>query len=49
MKKKTKVELAKLNMIEQDLADLISISRQTITRIEESKYVPSIVYALKIA
>ncbi|MFT4857486.1 MAG: putative transcriptional regulator [Algoriphagus sp.] len=49
MKNTIKVERAKLNMTRQDLADLISVSRQTINSIEAGKYVPSTVLALKIA
>lgn len=36
-------------MTQQELADLISVSRQTINSIEAAKYVPSTVLALKIA
>jgi putative transcriptional regulator len=49
MKNSLKVERAKLNFTQQDLADLISVSRQTINSIEAGKYVPSTVLALKIA
>jgi putative transcriptional regulator len=49
MKNIIKVERAKLSMTQQDLADLISVSRQTINSIEAGKYVPSTVLALKIA
>jgi len=49
MKNTIKVERAKLNMTQLDLADLISVSRQTINSIEAGKYVPSTVLALKIA
>lgn len=49
MKNTIKVERAKLNLTQQDLADLISVSRQTINSIEAAKYVPSTVLALKIA
>jgi putative transcriptional regulator len=49
MKNTIKVERAKLNMTQQDLADLIKVSRQTINSIEAGKYVPSTVLALKIA
>lgn len=49
MKNSIKVERAKLNMTQQELADLISVSRQTINSIEAAKYVPSTVLALKIA
>jgi putative transcriptional regulator len=49
MKNSIKVERAKLNLTQQDLADLIAVSRQTINSIEAGKYVPSTVLALKIA
>lgn len=37
------------NMTQQDLADKISVSRQTINAMEANKYVPSTLLALKIA
>lgn len=49
MKNSIKVERAKQNMTQQDLADKISVSRQTINSIESQKYIPSTVLALKIA
>jgi putative transcriptional regulator len=48
MKKTIKVERVKLNPTQQDLADLISVSSQTINSTEAAKYVPSTVLALKI-
>ncbi|MBR4922697.1 MAG: helix-turn-helix transcriptional regulator [Bacteroidaceae bacterium] len=36
-------------MTQQQLADLVQVSRQTINAIEQGKYVPSTVLALKIA
>jgi putative transcriptional regulator len=36
-------------MTQQELADLLSVSRQTIFSIETGKYVPSTILALKIA
>ncbi len=36
-------------MTQQDLAEKVSVSRQTINSIEAGKYVPSTVLALKIA
>lgn len=44
-----KVERAKKNLTQADLAKLIMVSRQTINAIESGKYVPSSVLALKIA
>ncbi len=49
MKNTLKVERAKLNITQGDLADKIGVSRQTIHSIEIGKYVPSTLLALKIA
>ena len=49
MKNTLKVARAKLDFTQQDLADKIGVSRQTINSIEKAKYVPSTVLALKMA
>lgn len=49
MKNTIKVERAKMDITQADLAERISVSRQTINTIEAGKYVPSTVLALKIA
>lgn len=49
MKNFLKVERAKKDMTQQDLADRIQVSRQTVNSIEAGKYVPSTVLALKIS
>lgn len=49
MKNSIKVERAKKDMTQQDLAEKVRVSRQTINSIEAGKYVPSTVLALKIA
>ena len=49
MKNSIKVERAKLNITQEELAKKIEVSRQTINSIETDKYVPSTVLALKIA
>ncbi len=49
MKNFIKIERARHNLTQQDLADRVSVSRQTINSIEAGKYVPSTVLALKIA
>lgn len=49
MKNTIKVERAKLDMTQAELAERISVSRQTINTIEAGKYVPSTVLALKMA
>ena len=36
-------------MTQQQLAELVQVSRQTINAIEQGKYIPSTVLALKIA
>ena len=49
MKNNIKVERAILSLTQEDLANRISVSRQTINAMEANKYVPSTVLALKIA
>lgn len=49
MKNNIKVERAVNNLTQEELAKLISVSRQTINAMEANKYVPSTVLALKIA
>jgi putative transcriptional regulator len=49
MKNTLRVERAKLNMTQQDLANKVGVSRQTINSIEAERYVPSTVLALKIS
>ncbi len=49
MKNNIKVERAILNLTQEDLANRIAVSRQTINAMEANKYVPSTVLALKIA
>ena len=49
MKNTLKVKRAKLNITQQELADKVSVSRQTINSIEAERYVPSTVLALKIS
>lgn len=44
-----RVERAIKRITQQQLAELVQVSRQTINAIEQSKYVPSTVLALKIA
>lgn len=40
---------ARLDMTQEDLANLVGVTRQTIISIEAGKYVPSTVLAMKIA
>jgi putative transcriptional regulator len=49
MKNTLKVERAKMNFTQQDLADKVKVSRQTINSIETERYIPSTVLALKIS
>jgi len=49
MKNNIKVERAINNLTQEDLANKVSVSRQTINAMEANKYVPSTVLALKIA
>lgn len=44
-----KVERAISNITQQELAQALGVSRQTINSIESGKYVPSTILALKIA
>ncbi len=49
MKNNIKVERAKKNITQADLAKLAKVSRQTINAMELGKYVPSTVLALRLA
>ncbi len=49
MKNNLKVERAKMNITQAQLAELVHVSRQTINAIELGKYNPSTTLSLKIA
>ncbi len=49
MKNRIKIERAIHDLTQQQLADRVGTSRQTINAIEKAKYVPSTLLALKIA
>jgi len=49
MKNNIKVQRAIHNFTQQDLAERVNVSRQTINALEAGKYVPSTVLALKLA
>ena len=49
MKNTIRVERAKLNISQTDLAGAVQVSKQTIHSIETGRFVPSTVIALKIA
>lgn len=49
MKNTLKIERAILNITQDDLAKRVNVSRQTINSIENRKYIPSTVLALKLS
>ena len=49
MKNNIRIERAILNITQEELAQRINVSRQSIHAIENGKYVPSTILALKIA
>jgi putative transcriptional regulator len=49
MKNSIKVERAKLNITQSELAEQVQVSKQTIHSLETGRFVPSTVLALKIA
>ena len=49
MKNSIKVERAKLNITQEQLANTMKVSRQTINAIEKNKYLPSTLLALKLS
>ena len=49
MKNKLKVERAILNLTQEELAEKIGVSRETINSIETNRFVPSTVLALKLS
>jgi putative transcriptional regulator len=49
MKNNIRVERAIKSLTQEELANKVSVSRQTINAMEANKYVPSTVLALKIA
>ncbi|OUS03141.1 transcriptional regulator [Flavobacteriales bacterium 33_180_T64] len=49
MKNTIKIERARYNLTQGDLAEKIGVSRQSINAIEKGKYVPSTVLAIKMA
>lgn len=44
-----RVERARLQMTQADLAERVSVSRQAIIAIENGKYVPSTILAMRLA
>jgi putative transcriptional regulator len=49
MKNSIKVERAKKNITQDQLAEAMKVSRQTINAIEKNKYLPSTLLALKLS
>ncbi|WP_405384709.1 helix-turn-helix transcriptional regulator [Maribacter sp. LLG6340-A2] len=49
MKNLVKVERARLDLTQADLAEKLGVSRQTIHAIEKNKFNPSVILALKMA
>lgn len=49
MKNTIKVERAKLNITQEELAQQLQVSRQSINAIETGKFVPSTILSLKMA
>lgn len=49
MKNKIKIQRAVHNLTQEELAEAVGVTRQTIIAIERNKYVPSLLLAYKIA
>ncbi|REK59807.1 MAG: transcriptional regulator [Thermobacillus sp.] len=49
MQNTLKIHRAKKNLTQEQLADLVGVTRKTINTIENGKFVPSTVLALKLA
>lgn len=49
MKNRIRVERAEVRMTQQQPADAVGVSRQTVNAVETGKFVPSTLLALKIA
>ena len=49
MKNRIRVGRAEVRMTQQQLADAVGVSRQTVNAVETGKFVPSTLLALKIA
>ena len=49
MKNRIRVERAERHMTQQQLAEAVGVSRQTVNAIEAGKFIPSALLALKIA
>jgi putative transcriptional regulator len=49
MKNKLRIARVQKNLTQQELAEKISVSRQTINSIETGRYIPSTLLALKLS
>lgn len=49
MRNRLKIERAIVNLTQEELANKIGVSRQTISSIEKNRYVPSTVLSLKLS
>ncbi len=49
MKNRLKIERAILDLTQEELANKIGVSRQTISSIEKNRYIPSTVLALRLS
>lgn len=49
MKNRIRIARAEVRMTQQQLADAVGVSRQTVNAVESGKFVPSTVLALKMA
>ena len=49
MKNSIRVARAEVRMTQQQLADAVGVSRQTVNAIESGKFIPSTLLALKLA
>ena len=49
LKNRIKIERAIMNITQQELADKVGVSRQTINSIESNRYIPSTTLAIKLS
>ncbi len=49
MKNRIKIERAILDLTQEELANKIGVSRQTISSIEKNRYIPSTVLSLRLS
>ena len=49
LKNTLKIQRAKKDLTQEQLADIVSVTRKTINTVEKGKFVPSTVLALKLA